>query len=213
VLRQGEVDLSQGDAAAPLPSWDECTWVPLPNVALHHYFDNRSADIDRYNPYSVASADEQGCRALCEGRVDCAGYSWRSADPSHEFFHKCFLISADGGRHRTSGSFASAVCSRGGAPPPTTGALRGANGTYTGYLFAREAVRVIDSHDLSGPSPLFMYLALHNTHAPLEAPWSFVEPYSHLGDAKREQFSGMLTFVDDTVGNVTAALKARPGMW
>ena len=215
-------------------------------------------DVDGYNPYSVPSSSEAGCKALCESRLDCAGYSWRAADPTHQFYRHCFLVSADGGAHRTSDSFRSSLCHR--PTSPTTQALASDNGSYTGDLFAAEAVRVITSHDQR--TPLFLYLALHNTHAPLEAPWRFVRQYVALNDTKREAangtrtqahahlkphhlqprhgtsrccsrhvtfgiiwltrvpipylagalFSGMLSFVDETVANVTAALRAS-GLW
>ena len=73
--------------------WDQCTWTALPDVALHSYFDNRSVDIANNNPFHSAVADEAGCKALCEARIDCAGYSFRTADPTHQFYHHCFLIS------------------------------------------------------------------------------------------------------------------------
>ena len=40
-------------------------------------------------------------------------------------------------------------------------------GNYTGTRFANAAVEAITNHP--DGVPLFMYLALHNTHAPLEA--------------------------------------------
>ena len=45
---------------------------------------------------------------------------------------------------------------------------------------------------------------MHDTHAPLEAPWRFVAPYVEAfpGDTKRQIFSGMLSFVDESVKNL-----------
>ena len=206
--KNGEVDLSAAGTVRTATAdgggtdggdggWDACEWTPLPGVALHNFFDNRSVDIaPGYNPFGTAAADEGGCRALCQARIDCAGYSWRRADPTHKNYHKCFFVSHDGGDHPASDAFASATCNRGPGPlRPTTGALRGRNGTYTGELFAAEAVRVVEAHDTRpGASPLFMYLALHDTHAPLEAPWAYVAPYAGFGDPPRERFSGMVSF-------------------
>eukprot|EP00937_MAST-01D_sp_MAST-1D-sp2_P004643 g4643.t1 len=215
--KKGEVDLSAGDAGDATPAgtgkWDACEWTELPGVALHNYYDNRSVDIANNNPYPAAVGDEAGCKALCEARIDCAGYSWRTQDPTHPYFHHCFLVAADGGAHKGSAGFASALCARGASGAvPTTGALRGRNGTYTGELFAAEAVRVIRGHDPAA-SPLFMYLALHDTHAPLEAPWRYAAQYARLHDPPRAQFSGMVSFVDEAVANVTAAIKANGNMW
>lgn len=58
---------------------------------------------------------------------------------------------------------------------------------------------------------MFMYPALHNTHAPIEAPPRFVNMY-HTGDVKKDTFAAMVSVVDETVANVTAALRTA-GMW
>lgn len=110
--------------------------------------------------------------------------------------------------------------------------------TYSGYVFTQRAVDTIKEHSrtyLSAPrdeattkderggtasssiggsrtgKPLFMYLALHNTHAPIEAPARFVSMYD-TGDVKKDTFLAMVSVVDETVKNVTDALKAE-GMW
>eukprot|EP00966_Prymnesium_polylepis_P227712 5269640-Prymnesium_polylepis.1 len=49
----------------------------------------------------------------------------------------------------------------------------GMNGTYGGYLYAEEALRVIRTHDVS--SPLFMFIAWQNNHPPLQVPAEYVE--------------------------------------
>ena len=60
----------------------------------------------------------------------------------------------------------------------------------------------------------FHALVADDTHAPLEAPWRFVEPYvgAFPGDTKRQIFSGMLSFVDESVKNLTETLKAQ-SLW
>ena len=204
----GEVDLSFG---APPAAWPTCEWSELAGVALQSFYDPASTDIDAYAPWPARFDDESGCRALCENRIDCAGYSWRANDTTHQHWHKCFLVSKDGGAHPSAAAFRSATCAR--PRTNTTWAARGLNGTYTGETFAAEAVRVIEAHDPA--VPLFMYLALHNTHAPLEAPWPYVAPFAaqYPDDVKRRAtFCGMLSYVDATVANVTAALRRRQ-MW
>ena len=52
---------------------------------------------------------------------------------------------------------------------------------------------------------------MHNTHAPIEAPDRFVSMY-HFNDTKKNTFLGMVSVVDETVQNVTQALK-ETGMW
>ena len=56
------------------------------------------------------------------------------------------------------------------------------------------------------------YLALHNTHAPIEAPVEFSGLY-HFDLEKRNTFDGMISVVDSAVANVTAALKANGNMY
>ena len=82
----------------------------------------------------------------------------------------------------------------------------GENGTYNGYRFTERAVDVIERHD--SQEPLFLYLALHNTHGPIQAPDRFVELYD-FEQQKRNHFNAMVSVVDSTVANVTAALHRR----
>lgn len=99
------------------------------------------------------------------------------------------------------------------------GPLYGTNGsigdlsTYSGFIFTNKAVTTIRNHGtLRGEDvPLFMYLALHNTHAPIEAPDRFVNMYN-TGDKERDTFYGMVSVVDETMKNITNALKEE-NMW
>ncbi len=84
-------------------------------------------------------------------------------------------------------------------------------GEYTGTRFMNAAVDYISGHDRS--APLFMYLALHNTHAPIEALPADVALYNKTFPWKLQNtFYAMTTAVDRTVGAVVAALK-NTGMW
>jgi arylsulfatase A-like enzyme len=62
------------------------------------------------------------------------------------------------------------------------GPAYGENGTFSGVLYAAEAVRVIKKHAVLYPEdgnssrPLFMYLAWHLVHSPLEAPPRYFDP-------------------------------------
>lgn len=67
----------------------------------------------------------------------------------------------------------------------------------------------------AGDAGLFMYLAWHNTHAPLECPseWEYPAlPAYNNSFGKRMTFNCMCQILDDGVGNVTAALRAG-GLW
>ncbi|EGD83465.1 hypothetical protein PTSG_04073 [Salpingoeca rosetta] len=79
-------------------------------------------------------------------------------------------------------------------------------GQYSTTIFSDEAVRVIDDH--IGPKPLFLYLAYQAVHEPAQAPQSYIDPYTDLiPDAQRRTFAGMLSCLDEGIGNVTRALK------
>jgi arylsulfatase A-like enzyme len=60
---------------------------------------------------------------------------------------------------------------------------------------------------------LFIYYALHNTHSPVEAPLRIQQLYTKFADWPKQQvFNAMVTAVDESTRNVTAALK-RTGLW
>lgn len=55
-----------------------------------------------------------------------------------------------------------------------------------------------------------MYLAYQAVHAPDEAPQSYIDAYAGtIMDSQRRKFAGMLSALDEGVGNVTAALDAK----
>jgi len=81
---------------------------------------------------------------------------------------------------------------------------------YTAFDFTEFAVDTIQTHSLS--TPMFMYLALHNTHAPTEATPEYIALYPSSYSRKRATFDAMVSTVDSTVKNVTGAMKAT-GMW
>ena len=83
----------------------------------------------------------------------------------------------------------------------------GQNGTYGGYSFTEQAVDAITQHDQS--KPFFMFVAFQNMHPPLQVPQAFIDRYPV---GRRSTINGMASFLDESVGNVTAALKSS-GMW
>lgn len=90
--------------------------------------------------------------------------------------------------------------------------LWAAEGKYSTTVFAEEAVRLINDYDASQSDehPLFMYLAFQGVHAPGEAPQSYIDPYNvSIPDPKRRTFAGMLSCVDEGLGNVTHALSEK----
>lgn len=86
----------------------------------------------------------------------------------------------------------------------------GAYNHYSTHLLTAEAERIIGAHNAS--EPLFMYLAYQAVHGPTEAPDSYVAPYLHIKDRRRQVYAGMVAVLDEGVNNVTRALKAN-GLW
>lgn len=73
-------------------------------------------------------------------------------------------------------------------------------------LFTQRAIDVVKNHSKS--DPLFMYLAYQAVHAPTTAPSKYVEPYNDIIDDKqRRTFAGMLTCMDEGIGNLTKVLQ------
>jgi len=81
-------------------------------------------------------------------------------------------------------------------------------GRYSSHIFSEEAIRVITEHDVS--SPLFLFLSYQSVHAPTMVPDSYRDVYnSSISDDKRRQFAGMVSAMDEGIGNVTSALWAK----
>ncbi|XP_013421296.1 LOW QUALITY PROTEIN: arylsulfatase B-like [Lingula anatina] len=78
-------------------------------------------------------------------------------------------------------------------------------GIYSAELFAKRAKRIITNHDKS--RPLFMYLPFQNVHAPVQVPHRYSNMYAHIQDETRRNFSGMVSAMDEAIGNITTALK------
>lgn len=79
-------------------------------------------------------------------------------------------------------------------------------GRYSTHVFTDRALEVIGAHDKR--KPLFLYLAYQAVHAPAQVPAEYVTPYaSSIADRQRRVFAGMLSCVDEGIGNVTAALR------
>lgn len=85
------------------------------------------------------------------------------------------------------------------------------NGTYSTHVFAAAAVDVIATHD-QARGPLFLYFATQAVHSPRQVPQSYIDPYNAtIPSLERRVFAGMLSALDEAVGNVTAALAAAGG--
>lgn len=84
-----------------------------------------------------------------------------------------------------------------------------ANGNYSTHLFASRALQILEEHDPS--VPLFLYMPFQSVHCPIQVPPQYVKPYGRL-PPERQQFAGMLSALDEAIGQVVEGFKAK-GMW
>lgn len=83
-------------------------------------------------------------------------------------------------------------------------------GRYSTELFTQRATDIIKQH--TPENPLFLYLALQAVHAPMQVPERYVAPYSFIKDDNRRKYAGMVSAMDEAVGNVSKALQDT-GLW
>ncbi|XP_067658819.1 arylsulfatase B-like [Haliotis asinina] len=84
---------------------------------------------------------------------------------------------------------------------------RNYSGEYSALTFAQRAIDIIHEHNAS--QPLFLYLPYQNIHAPLEVPKKYEDLYPNVINEGRRVLCGMVSALDEAVGNVTKALKDR----
>ncbi|XP_028318527.1 arylsulfatase B [Gouania willdenowi] len=84
------------------------------------------------------------------------------------------------------------------------------NGVYSTQLFSDKAISIIRTHNPQ--QPLFLYVALQAVHSPLQVPKRYLTPYSFIKDPHRRLYAGMVSAMDEAVGNITLALK-QSNLW
>ena len=77
---------------------------------------------------------------------------------------------------------------------------------YATHLLAREAVRLVQQHDVA--QPLFLYLPFNAPHTPLHVPEKYLEPYAHL-TGNRRLYAGMVASLDEAIGQIVAAIDEK----
>ncbi|XP_022624502.1 arylsulfatase B isoform X2 [Seriola dumerili] len=86
----------------------------------------------------------------------------------------------------------------------------GYTGAYSTELLSQRAISVIEKHNSN--KPLFLYVALQAVHSPLQVPERYTAPYSFIKDHHRRLYAGMVSAMDEAVGNITLALQ-KTGLW
>lgn len=84
------------------------------------------------------------------------------------------------------------------------------SGRYSTELLTERATHIITQH--TPDQPLFLYVALQAVHAPLQVPDHYIAPYSFIQDPHRRRYAGMVSAMDEAVGNITHTLQ-ETGLW
>ncbi|KAF3821783.1 hypothetical protein GH733_009825 [Mirounga leonina] len=72
---------------------------------------------------------------------------------------------------------------------------------YSTNIFTERATALITNHPPE-----------KSVHEPLQVPEEYLKPYNFIQDKNRHYYAGMVSLMDEAVGNVTAALKSH-GLW
>lgn len=88
--------------------------------------------------------------------------------------------------------------------------VEGLSGIYSTTSYSNEALRIISAHD--SKYPLFMYLSFQAPHGPLQVPFTWRRQNNAITDLKRQYIAGMVTAIDEAVGELVKSLKSR-GLW
>lgn len=93
---------------------------------------------------------------------------------------------------------------------------------YEEAMFKERALDIIRNHDASNPeAPMFLFYAFHLLHTPLQVPESYLQRIDEIvkagggqpfDSADRRLLSAMAMYLDEALGEVVDALKAK-GMW
>ena len=81
---------------------------------------------------------------------------------------------------------------------------------YQDNVFTQRVLDVIANH--TPGAPLFLFWAPHAPHDPYQAPDAYLQKFAKIDQQERQYYSAMVNLLDDNVGKVVAALKAK-GLW
>jgi len=82
-----------------------------------------------------------------------------------------------------------------------------AAGTYNTDLINADLVKIVEESDPA--QPFFVYAAYPAPHGPFEAPQNYLDRCAHVEDSARQVHCAMVAAVDDGVGMLRDALKAK----
>ena len=93
--------------------------------------------------------------------------------------------------------------------------VNGSVATFEEWLFAQRAVRLIAEHDWA--IPFFLNYDLHIAHEPIQLPRVYFDRQQSLVNAsgvadydhRRTTYQGMVAFMDEVIGNISAALRTK----
>jgi arylsulfatase I/J len=81
---------------------------------------------------------------------------------------------------------------------------------YEDDLFVSRVLATIQASNAS--LPFFFFWAPHSVHQPYEAPRAYVDKFAFIDVPARRLYAAQVNYIDDQVGKVVAALKAK-GLW
>ncbi|KAK6176801.1 hypothetical protein SNE40_015033 [Patella caerulea] len=76
---------------------------------------------------------------------------------------------------------------------------------FSAMAHTEHAVRAIKNHNQS--QPFFLYMPYQVVHAPVQVPKQYEDMYPNVLNEGRRKFCGMVSVLDEGVGNITQALK------
>lgn len=81
------------------------------------------------------------------------------------------------------------------------------NNTFSDFMFTERANEIIENHNKT--KPLFLYFAAQTPHIDHEynTPEKYSNKYPHVKDIKRKKLLGLISILDESIGNLTAKLK------
>ena len=81
------------------------------------------------------------------------------------------------------------------------------HGQYSAEFYSQHTIDLIWKHKTQ-ETPFFIYLAYQNVHNPHQVPQQYIDKYSsHFNTRDQQVFGGMVSAMDEGIGNITAALR------